>query len=120
MSAHKNPNDSAHNAAGGAAGNTAEAPEGAHVETVGAFDIRIFIGSLIGIFGILLVGMGLFAFTEAAAVKTGGINANLWAGLVMIAFAIGFVVWTKLEPLRIVVSDNEEGAETPKDIAPVD
>lgn len=106
MNAHKDPSD---------------APtEGAHVETVGAFDIRLFIGSLIGLFGLLLVGMGLFAFDDAAAAKTGGINANLWAGLVMVAVAIGFALWTKLEPLRIVVSDNEEGAETPKDIAPAD
>ncbi|ATG55966.1 hypothetical protein CFK41_15155 [Brachybacterium ginsengisoli] len=104
MNAHKESSDSA--------------TEGAHVETVGAFDIRIFIGSLIGLFGLLLVGAGLFGFDDAEAAKTGGVNANLWAGIVMVVVALGFVAWTKLEPLRIVVSDNEEGAETPKDIAP--
>jgi hypothetical protein len=90
-----------------------------HVQTAGAFDIRIFIGSLIGIFGVVLTLLGLFAFDAAAAEKTGGLNANLWAGLTMILAAIVFFAWTKLQPIRMIVRDNEPGAEEPQDIAGV-
>ncbi|GAA1298176.1 MULTISPECIES: hypothetical protein [Brachybacterium] len=111
MSAHKDQNP-------GAA--AADAPEGAKVETAGAFDIRNFIGTLLGLFGLILVAMGLFAFNDAEAAKTEGLNANLWAGLAMVVVAILFVLWTKLDPIRMVVRENEEGADVPKDIAPLD
>ncbi|MCS6711792.1 hypothetical protein JSY14_07050 [Brachybacterium sp. EF45031] len=95
-------------------------PGTAHVENVGAFDIRRFIGALIGLFGLLLTLMGLFAHSAADLEKTGGVNANLWAGLAMLAVAVAFEVWARVDPIRIVVQDNDEGAEVPKDIAPVD
>lgn len=92
------------------------AGDGAHVETVGAFDIRTMIGALIGLFGAILTVLGLVAFTAAEAAKTGGVNANLWSGLVMLAVAAAFLLWARLEPIRIVVRDNEPGAEEPHDI----
>ncbi|PWH07369.1 hypothetical protein DEO23_01620 [Brachybacterium endophyticum] len=93
---------------------------GAHVETAGAFDIRNFIGLLLGLFGVILVLVGLFDFTDAEAAKTGNVNANLWAGLAMVVVGLAFGLWAKLEPIRIVVSENEPGAESPKDIASLD
>lgn len=92
------------------------AGDGAHVETVGAFDIRTMIGALIGLFGAILTVLGLVAFTAAEAAKTGGVNANLWSGLAMLAVAAAFLLWARLEPIRIVVRDNEPGAEEPHDI----
>lgn len=92
------------------------AGDGAHVETVGAFDIRTMIGALIGLFGAILTVLGLVAFTAAEAAKTGGVNANLWSGLVMLAVAAAFLLWARLEPIRIVVRDNEPGAVEPHDI----
>jgi len=101
-------------------GSSGSAAAGGEVQTAGAFDIRNFIGTLIGLFGVILVVWGLFFFTPAEAEKTGGVNANLWAGLAMVVVAIAFVVWTKLDPIRMVVRDNEPGAEEPHDIAAVD
>lgn len=98
----------------------ADLPEDATVQTAGAFDIRNFIGTLLGLFGLILVGMGLFAFDDGAAAKTDGLNANLWAGAAMLAVGVLFVVWTKVDPIRMVVRDNEDGAEEPHDIAALD
>jgi hypothetical protein len=70
----------------------------------GAFDVRNVIAGLIGLYGIVLVIMGLVANGDAAGKKTGGVNANLWAGLVMVVVALAFVVWSRLRP---VVVDEE-------------
>ena len=95
----------------------ADVPDDATVQTAGAFDIRNFIGALLGLFGLILVIMGLVAFSPDEAAKTDGLNANLWAGLAMLVVGVLFMVWTKLDPIRMVVRDNEPGAEEPKDIA---
>ena len=95
----------------------ADVPADATVQTAGAFAIRNFIGTLLGLFGVVLVIMGLVAFTPEEAAKTEGLNANLWAGLAMLVVGILFMVWTKVDPIRMVVRDNEPGAEDPHDIA---
>ena len=72
--------------------------------TAGALDIRNIIGGLIGLYGLILVLMGLFGDKEYD--KTGDVNANLWAGLAMVAFAAAFLVWARLRPT--VVPDHVE------------
>ncbi|MGB0099748.1 MAG: hypothetical protein WBP61_05650 [Nocardioides sp.] len=72
--------------------------------TAGAFDIRNVIGGLIGAYGVILTLMGLFADQESD--KTGGVNANLWAGLVMLAFGVVFVAWARLRP--VVVPEEQD------------
>lgn len=98
---------------------TENAPEGAEIETAGAFDVRVFIGTLIGIFGLALVLMGIFAFNAAESAKTGGMNANLWSGIGMLIAAAVFIVWAKVRPIRILVQDNDPGAEEPKDLSAI-
>lgn len=67
--------------------------------TAGAFDIRNVIGGLIGIYGVILTLMGLFGDKELD--KTGGVNANLWAGLAMLAFGIVFLAWARVRPVKV-------------------
>jgi hypothetical protein len=74
-------------------------------ETAGAFDIRNVIGGLIGVYGVILTLMGLFGDEEGD--KTGDVNANLWAGLVMLAFGIVFVLWARLRPVRVEADEIE-------------
>lgn len=68
-------------------------------QTAGAFDIRNVIGGLIGLYGVILTVMGLFGDEEGD--KTGDVNANLWAGLAMLLFAIGFALWARLRPVVV-------------------
>ena len=74
----------------------------------GAFDVRNVIAALIGFYGVVLVLMGIFYDSADDQQKTGGVNANLWAGLVMVLVAIAFAVWTRLRP---VIVDEKEVAE---------
>jgi hypothetical protein len=67
----------------------------------GALDIRAIIAYLIGLYGLILSGLGLFDFGDADKEKTGDLNLNLWAGLGMIAFALGFLLWNKLNPTKV-------------------
>lgn len=72
-------------------------------KTAGAFDVRTIIGALLTIYGVILLLMGLFG--DTAEDKTGGVNANLWAGVVLLAVGIFFLAWARLRP--IVVADTD-------------
>lgn len=67
--------------------------------TAGLLDIRNIIGTLIGAYGVILTLMGLFA--DQAPDKTGDVNANLWAGLVMLVVGLAFVTWARLRPVAV-------------------
>jgi hypothetical protein len=69
--------------------------------TAGAFDVRNVIAGLIGLYGIVLVVLGIVGNSAADQAKTGGWNANLWSGIVMIAVALVFAVWTRLRPVVV-------------------
>ena len=71
-------------------------------KTAGAFDIRNIIGALMGLYGVILVLAGIFG--DKALDKTGGVNANLWTGLGLLAVAAVFIGWARLRP--IVVPDD--------------
>jgi hypothetical protein len=85
------------------AGNTGEK------NAAGAFDVRNVIAALIGFYGVVLVVVGLVDNGEEALEKAGGVNANLWVGLAMAAFALAFALWARLRP--IVVASSEAGRE---------
>ena len=71
----------------------------ADTHRAGLFDIRTIIGALMGVYGLILLLMGLFGDPETD--KTGGTNANLWAGLAMLVVAVVFLAWARLRPLRV-------------------
>lgn len=79
-------------------------------KTAGAFDIRNFIGVLLGIFGVILAIAGVVDYTPDEAERTGGIDANLWTGIGLIVTAIVFLVWARLRPLRIIDAGATEAA----------
>jgi protein-S-isoprenylcysteine O-methyltransferase Ste14 len=71
-------------------------------KTAGALDVRNIIGTLMVSYGVILAVMGIFADPETE--KTGGINANLWTGVCLLAFGLGFLLWARLRP--VVVPDH--------------
>lgn len=74
-------------------------------KTAGAFDIRSVIGALLGVYGVILTLMGLFADPETE--KTGGVNANLWAGLALLVVGGGFLVWARVRPTVVETPASE-------------
>ncbi|MGW1739203.1 hypothetical protein ACWCPQ_10375 [Nocardia sp. NPDC001965] len=65
------------------------------------FDIRTIVGSLLGLYGIILVITGFVHDTVDEEAKTGGINVNLWAGLALVVVAAAFVTWALLRPVAV-------------------
>jgi hypothetical protein len=63
------------------------------------FDLRMVIGGLLALYGVILTVMGFLASDDAKA-KAAGININLWAGLVILAGGAVFLAWARLRPLR--------------------
>ncbi|MDN5565038.1 MAG: hypothetical protein L0G49_14990 [Luteococcus sp.] len=62
-------------------------------------DIRALIGAMLAIIGLILTAMGLFADPELH--KTGGINANLMAGLVLLVAGALFLFRARMSPLKL-------------------
>ena len=82
-------------------GDAAQAPAEARTHTAGAYDVRTVIAGLIGLYGIVLTIMGLVGNSADDEAKTGGWNANLWSGIVMIAVALVFAIWLKVRPVVV-------------------
>lgn len=77
----------------------------------GAFDVRNVIAALIGFYGVVLVLLGLFADSAADRERTGDVNANLWAGLAMLAFAASFALWSRLRPIVVDAPPDRQDPE---------
>jgi hypothetical protein len=75
--------------------------------TAGALDIRNIIGGLLGAYGVILLLLGIFGDTEGD--KTGGVNANLWAGIILVVVGAIFLTWARLRP--VVVPEHVERSD---------
>lgn len=63
------------------------------------FDLRTVIAIMFIFYGAILTIMGLFFETPDDIAKAGGININLWSGIVMVVVAAGFFAWARTRPL---------------------
>jgi hypothetical protein len=63
------------------------------------FDIRLLIGGLFLVYGLMLTVAGFFT-SDANKKKADDININLWLGLGMLVVGLLFLLWLKLNPLR--------------------
>jgi H+/Cl- antiporter ClcA len=59
------------------------------------FDLRLIIGALFTLYGIVLIITGITDGTQELN-KASGIRINLWAGLGMLVTGLLFLLWMKL------------------------
>lgn len=81
---------------------------GTRPHKAGAFDIRLIIALLIGVYGIILTIMGAAFTSDADIKKAADVNINLWAGIGMLVVAALFVIWARVRPL-LVPAEPESG-----------
>jgi uncharacterized membrane protein len=82
--------------------------------TAGAYDVRIVIAGLIGLYGLVLTVLGIVDYSDADKAKTGDVNANLWAGIAMLAFALAFALWARLRPVVVDPAAVADDTDTPR------
>ena len=74
----------------------AEVPQSAAARL---FDLRVLIGGLFLVYGVMLTVAGLFTSDQNLA-KAAHININLWMGIGMLIIGASFTTWWRLSPLR--------------------
>jgi len=83
-----------------------KAPERRH--NAGILDIRNIIGALLGLYGLILLTMAVF--TDNRGTLTEDVDANLWAGLALVAAAAAFIIWARVRPVKVPeVPESEKG-----------
>jgi xanthine/uracil/vitamin C permease (AzgA family) len=90
---------------------TAEVPKSAAAKL---FDIRLLIGGLFTLYGVLLTIAG-FVTSDSARHKASGININLWLGLGMLVVGLLFLLWRQLSPLRVEPNPTGDRTDEPAD-----
>ena len=77
------------------------------------FDIRVLIGGLFTVYGVMLTVAGLFT-SDADLHKATGININLILGIGMLLLGGFFLVWHRLSPKRVEPpTDPQDRTEPP-------
>ncbi len=74
------------------------------------FDIRLLIGGLFTLYGVILTVDGFFTSDKERA-KASNININLWLGIGMLVVGIIFLTWQRLSPLRREIDPDDETTE---------
>ena len=80
----------------------------------GAFDIRLIIALLIGVYGVILTIMGIGFTSDEDIAKAAGVNINLWAGIGMLVVAALFIIWAKVRPLIVLAEPESEDTPAAK------
>jgi hypothetical protein len=76
------------------------------------FDIRLLIGGLFTVYGLMLTFAGLFT-SESDMKKAEGININLWLGIGMLVLGGFFLLWRYLSPQRVAPRTSEPNPNEP-------
>src|SRR4051812_34631327 len=81
-----------------------------------SLDIRLPIGGLFTVLGLMLAGFGLTTMNEPSRyVRSLSVNVNLWWGLVMLAFGLGLLLsatFYRSQPTVKPAGQTSEGRRT--------
>jgi len=114
MSQHSASNPSGATAAGAASGaGSTGSSSGSGKKTAGIFDIRVIIGALLGLFGLILLLTSLFSDPQAQVAKANDVDLNLWTGLCLLAASALFIAWAFLRPIVVDESAASSGDRPP-------
>jgi hypothetical protein len=80
------------------------------------FDIRLLIGGLFIIYGVMLTIAGFFTSDKERA-KAADININLWLGLGMLVLGGLFLLWRMLNPIKVEPNPTSAADEVGSDDA---
>lgn len=83
---------------------SADAPKSAAAKL---FDIRLLIGSLFVLYGLMLTVAGFFTSNKELK-KAADININLWLGIGMLVVGLLFLLWRRLNPTVVAEPDSTE------------
>ena len=72
----------------------------------GLFDIRMIIGLLLAIYGVILVVTSFFTSQEQLD-KADGVDVNLWTGLGLLVAAAVFAAWARLRPIKVPEAEQQ-------------
>lgn len=65
------------------------------------FDLRWIIALLFGVYGVVLLVLGIGFESDQDRIKTGGFNVNLWVGIGMLVFTVLMAAWALIRPVQI-------------------
>jgi uncharacterized membrane protein len=74
------------------------------MKKTGLFDVRTIVGSLMFLYGVVLL-VASFNVSASDKAKADGVNANLWMGLVLLVFGALMIAWAVTRP---IVVDEEQ------------
>jgi xanthine/uracil/vitamin C permease (AzgA family) len=79
------------------------------------FDVRLVIGGVLTVYGVVLTITGLLD-SKGAIAKAAGIRINLWTGIGLLVVGLFFLGWMKVLPLAAVPPDDSaDELERPPD-----
>ena len=76
------------------------------------FDVRLVIGGLFVIYGVIVTGIGLFD-SPAELAKAQGVHINIWMGLAMLVFGLLMLLWLRLSPPEALPEPGDETDTVP-------
>lgn len=84
------------------------------MSAAGSLDLRLPIGGLFVILGLILMGYGVVTASNTAQyIPSGGLNINLWWGLVMLVTGALFLFFARRDNVRAKLAAAERGTAAP-------